>query len=611
MRRWLAGLVVLAGAASAAAQTRVINRGAYVDRLHGMWLGQCIANWTGLQTEGHRSEPPFYTDATWGTSPTGGPPLRFITDQDPWWADDDTDIEYVYLHLMAQQPAGGAAPLTPAAIADGWRLHMDPQFIWVSNHRAWELMGRGVRPPGTSLAAANQHWVMIDAQLTTEFFGALCPGMPEEALRHADLPIRTTAGSFAAHAAQYYAVLYSLATQVPAGLSGRERVVWLVKQAREWIPDSSKSADIVDFVLADFEANPDFDDWERTRDRIYERYQLNAAQHGFTYCGWPESSVNFASGVMCLLYGQGDYKRTVQIGTLSGWDSDNATATMGGLLGLMLGYEGVKAQFPGQAFFSDRYWIDRTRNNLPDYLPADPGADDTLRGMAERMRPLVERAILAAGGRVDEQADAWVLPAPVVGARVWWNPLSAEERRSANNRVRAQGGTVMCRASVPGSPPWPPEEHGRGEASWFGNGFEADGRGRDGEDGRRYFFSSRGGGGAPGIMQTLEVEYSVPVEVWAVRLIEGDHWAGVGGWFESVAVEVKVGGVWQVVGATPSEPLEADRPFQVVDFVLDGAVMAEGVRVRGPAGGGFVTACEVDAVSRPVGVLRMDRGRVP
>src|SRR5690606_41446177 len=108
------------------------------------------------------------------------------------------------------------------------------------------------------------------------------------------------------------------------------------------------------------------------------------------------------------------------------------------------------------------------------------------------------------------------------------NWLSAEGGRRASRRVRARGGTVRCRASVPGSPPWPPEEHGRGEASWFGNGFEADGRGRDGEDGRRYFFSSRGGGGAPGIMQTLEVEYSVSVEVWAVRLIVGDHLAVVG-----------------------------------------------------------------------------------
>ena len=29
----------------------VISRQAYVDKLYGFWLGQCIANWTGIVTE--------------------------------------------------------------------------------------------------------------------------------------------------------------------------------------------------------------------------------------------------------------------------------------------------------------------------------------------------------------------------------------------------------------------------------------------------------------------------------------------------------------------------------------------------------------------------------
>lgn len=29
----------------------VISREAYLDKLYGFWLGECIANWTGLVTE--------------------------------------------------------------------------------------------------------------------------------------------------------------------------------------------------------------------------------------------------------------------------------------------------------------------------------------------------------------------------------------------------------------------------------------------------------------------------------------------------------------------------------------------------------------------------------
>src|SRR5262245_60871292 len=138
------------------------------------------------------------------------------------------------------------------------------------------------------MPVANDYWAFIDAQLTTEFYGALCPGMPDAALKYADLPIRTTAAGFSAHAAPFYIILYSLALQAPANLSGRDRALWLVDQARRWLPDSSKSADIVDFVRADFLANPDLDNWELSRDRIADRYMLNAGANGFQYRAWYE-----------------------------------------------------------------------------------------------------------------------------------------------------------------------------------------------------------------------------------------------------------------------------------------------------------------------------------
>ena len=74
---------------------------------------------------------------------------------------------------------------------------------------------------------------------------------------------------------------------------------------------------MIDFVLADYLANPDVNDWERTRDRVYERYHDNAREYGFVFRSWAESSVNLAAGVLALLYGEGDFRRTVQIGTLS------------------------------------------------------------------------------------------------------------------------------------------------------------------------------------------------------------------------------------------------------------------------------------------------------
>ena len=50
-----------------------ISRDKYKDQLYGFWLGQCIANWTGLVTEmdkigniGEIKTGDFYTRADWG-----------------------------------------------------------------------------------------------------------------------------------------------------------------------------------------------------------------------------------------------------------------------------------------------------------------------------------------------------------------------------------------------------------------------------------------------------------------------------------------------------------------------------------------------------------------
>lgn len=62
----LLALAIAAGQAEAQS-TRLLTRADYESRLRGLWLGECIANWTGLRAEASRTAPPFFTDADWGT----------------------------------------------------------------------------------------------------------------------------------------------------------------------------------------------------------------------------------------------------------------------------------------------------------------------------------------------------------------------------------------------------------------------------------------------------------------------------------------------------------------------------------------------------------------
>ena len=413
-----------------------ISRASYLNKLQGFWLGQCIANWTGLVTEmdkigGEGPHGDFYTRKDWGRvdQPSiwgEGLPSDLSSTIDwvlveeggTWGADDDTDIEYMYQHLLLMNKV---SMLTAEQIREGWLKHIYSEentqltndkgekenFLWVSNQRAHDLMRTaGMSPPATSDPANNPEFDMIDAQLTTEIFGLFAPARPDVALKLAYLPIRTTARENAAWASEFYVVMYSLASYVDQELPMKEQISWMADRARQRLPDDSYSAKMFDFVKSRYEAGIP---WEQARDEVYLRYQVEQ-QDGYDissrdiYCnGCFASGINFASSIVSLLYGEGDYKKTVKIAVLAGWDSDNPAATWGGLLGFMHGKDGVERAFGRK--FADRFNIHRTRGNFPD------DGIDTFQNMAEKGLFVIDRVVQEEmGGGIDPENDQWLIP---------------------------------------------------------------------------------------------------------------------------------------------------------------------------------------------------------
>ena len=163
-----------------------------------------------------------------------------------------------------------------------------------------------------------------------------------------------------------------------------------------------------DFIYASYSNNTDKNNWEKTRDEIYERYQLNS-NDGYIYNQPFDAGINYSASLISLFYGDGNLLRTIQIGTLCGWDSDNPTATWGGLLGFMLGKRGVESIF-NKNDFSDAYWIHRTRKNFPDHTDNLEG-EDTFHLMAKRGIQIIDRIVIEQiKGGVDLKNDVWYIP---------------------------------------------------------------------------------------------------------------------------------------------------------------------------------------------------------
>lgn len=317
----------------------VISRKDYMDKLQGFWLVQCIANWTGLITEmdkigniGEVKTGDFYTRKDWGKpdQPSiwgeGVPSdlsetidFVFRDTSEVWGADDDTDIEYMYQHLLFTNKT---SVLTPEQIRQGWLKHIraeEENYLWVSNQKAYDLMREGMLPPETGHPDNNPEFEMIDAQLTTEIFGLFAPTRPDIALKMAKLPIQTTARYEAEWISEFYVIMYSLASVVDKNLPINRQIMWMADEAKKRLPENSYVYDMYEFVLGKY---LDGIPWEQTRDEIYQRYQVNQ-QGGYDitsqnrYCnGCFAAGINFAASLVSLFYGEGDIKETIKIGVL-------------------------------------------------------------------------------------------------------------------------------------------------------------------------------------------------------------------------------------------------------------------------------------------------------
>ena len=403
---------------------RIISIPEYKDQLKGFWLGQCIANMTGLVTEmdkigniGEIKTGKFYTSNDWGKldepnifSPNQiseySETIDFVFEQDGVWpADDDTDIEYMYQDLLLKNKTSF---LTPTQIRSGWMKHIkieEENFLWVSNQKAFDLMKEGVLPPETSDPNLNEHYEMIDAQLTTEIFGFLAPSRPDIALKMAELPILTTARYDAKWISQFYVSMYSLATTIDTKKDIKYNILTIADKSRYLLPDTSYSSKMYDYVKGQYLQGKS---WEEARDNVYERYQVES-KDGYNitskklYCnGCFAAGINFAASLISLFWGEGNLKRTIKIGTLTGWDSDNPTSTWGGLIGFIIGKKGVEKEFNRK--FSEKYFIHRTRQNF-DYDVDD--FDNMANNAIKIITNMVKNEI---NGRFDQENQLWYIP---------------------------------------------------------------------------------------------------------------------------------------------------------------------------------------------------------
>ena len=552
---------------------KTIPAGHLYDKMRGMWLGQLIGNCTGRATEGRYSGP----------SPNPDAAVPWVIKQE-WDGDDDTDIEYVALHILEANGLGW----NPQEIAEQWSTHIGGSGIYIANKQAWYLIADGCFPPETGSRTYNEHWYSIDSQITTETLGAISPGCVQSAIDLAGKFASFTNTGFPVHAAQFYSAMYATAFFEP-------NVVNLVAEGLTVVPTTSRTYQVVTDVLTWYsdDAQDGHLDWRATRSRLYDKYQ---GPNSFgRYYNWVESTINTGATVLAILYGQGDFKDTVQIGVLAGWDCDCNPATAGGLIGIIEGFSMLPPDLTDPNICGDAY-----KNAHRPYLP-DPEQSlpqyDTITNIAARLTDLAEQNILGNGGYITGNGSAKTYHIPDV------NGVSPEPEKPDPNgpvglvaKALAAGITVFPTAAVP-----------RYDVLYDRHNLDAiiDGITDNAYNGHKAYYSRADYARE---QDWYQLNFSEPVEFETLTFWEGDViWNGIntyykdddpeGGFFEDLTVEVIRDGESVVPDNLKSSPeLDRFKMYQKITFTFAPTV-GDAIRIRGTPGGtlGYTTIMELEA----------------
>ena len=585
----IVAVVLLASAGAAQAQQQ-IDADAYLDKLRGMWMGQVIGNYAG------RGDVPGTTRNREGYVVPGGGDYDVGWDDilatPRWVADDDTSLEYLYLNVLAADPHADAA-----AIGQAWRDNLDIDHLYIANRQARWLMepgpvGEGLEPPQTGSVHRNMHFYAIDSQIATESLGALRPGMRQPAAELAERFATVTNDGYSVHAAQFYAAMYAAAAVEPD-------VEAVVQRALAVVPTTSRTHEVIQAVRSQYEADrqagnlADPNGWRTAQTMLHDDYGYGTHR----YRNWIESTVNVGLTTMALLYGQGDYRRTVEIGVLGGYDADCNPATAGGLIGLMVGYQGADgnagllAELPATP--SDAY---------DARCLAAVGALTTVSQVAADLQAAAEAQIRAAGGSIlaDPAGRKYDLPPDTVAP-----PPEKPDPAGPGGmvgRMLDAGGSVDVAASVTYRVP----ADDRLNIAGIIDGIT------DVTYNGHLPYSTRDGVIAqPPGGDWYELDFGRPVTFRSLTFHEGDIvWNGInnnprqvepkGGFFLDLTVEVRVGGEYRPVeGLQMSEPLDANTYYQHIELSFEAAT-GDAVRIRGPVGGTlqFSTIVELEADGR-------------
>ena len=293
------------------AESRTLSRAVLLDKIRGAWAGQMIGVVYGAPVE-------FQSLGKINQGEIKPFPLSNAIVQ------DDLYVEMTFARVMDTVGLN-------ATTADYGEAFKNSKYeLWHANAGARRNLNRGISAPLSGHPRYNIHADDIDFQIESDFIGIMCPGLPQVSNRYADRVGRVMNYGDGLYGGMFVSGMYTAAY-----FESDPRKVVAVGLA--CIPHGSSYSKLITDLLAWSAQEPT--DWRKAWQKLEQKWDKDdACPDGALRAFNIDAKLNGAYIAMGLLYGQSDWRQTMDIAARCGQDADCNPSSATGVLGAILGY---------------------------------------------------------------------------------------------------------------------------------------------------------------------------------------------------------------------------------------------------------------------------------
>ncbi len=302
----------------------------YLEKVYAGFLGMNI----GIRL-GAPLEPAIWTEDS--IFKTYGDIKGYVKEYKNFAADDDVNGPVYFLRALYDSKE---TPITAKDIGRAWLNYTRENlgmFWWggygvSTEHTAYLNLKHGIEAPESGSMKRNGKVIaeQIGGQIFIDTWGLVNPCNPKRAADYGEMAASVSHDGEGINGARFMCACISKAFEA-------DSIEEVIRAGLEQIPKDSEYYKVSKSVIDFYSKNPD--DFRACFRMLEDNWGYDK------YKGVCHIIPNAGVCILALLYGKGDFARTVEIATMCGWDTDCNAANVGTILGVFCGIEGLPEHY--------------------------------------------------------------------------------------------------------------------------------------------------------------------------------------------------------------------------------------------------------------------------